>query len=397
MLERRWLKWLLLLFGAWTLFSIVELGFQLVTIAGIREVAEKLSREARDPPPLQATIFWGMMANYLWAALTPLIIFCARRFRIERQNWLRGLLFHFPTGLLIAATHIVAFVVLYWSMNGYRANILGSFPPLLRFYLFRFLPGDLFFYGVIVLLVYAYDYYRKYREGELKAAELRAQLAQAQLQALKMQLHPHFLFNTLNAISELVYKDPEAAEQMITQLSDMLRLSLDKVGVQEVSLKQELEFLGKYLEIEQTRFQERLRVEMQIDPATLDASVPNMILQPLVENAVRHGIAPRATGGRIEIRARRSNGMLQLDVHDDGRGLPTTEAERAVSHKSGVGLANTRARLAHLYGAAHRFALESTPGEGLTVRMAIPFREAKTTENDDRTENDGVEDTRSDS
>ena len=380
---RPWLKGALLIMGAWTLFSVVELGFQILTLAGIREIVAKLNQGTREPPPASVQIFWGLLANYLWAAITPLIIFWARRFRFDRQTWWRSLLWHIPVGLFVVTVHLAAYVALYWSLDGFRASLLGSFSELFRFYFYRFFAPDLFLYGVIVLLVNAFDYYRKYREGELKAAELRAQLAQAQLQALKMQLHPHFLFNTLNAISELVYKDREAAEQMISQLSDMLRLSLDKVGVQEVSLAQELDFLRKYLEIEQTRFQERLKVEMQIDPATLDASVPNMILQPLVENAVRHGIAPRSTGGRIRISSRREDGYLRLDVRDDGRGLPA-KAERAESDaataKGGVGLANTRERLLRLYGGAHRFELQSRPGEGLTVSLAIPYRESKSEE-----------------
>lgn len=390
-----WLQWLALLFGAWTLFSAVELSFQFITLTNLRDIIAKLSQGAREPPPVSTQIFWGLLANYLWAVATPFIVFCARRFPVERQNWWRGVLFHIPIGFLVATAHLAVYVCLYWGLDGFRANLLGSFSELFKFYFYRFLPTDLFVYSVIVVIVHAFDFYRKYREGELKASELRAQLAQAQLQALKMQLHPHFLFNTLNAISELVYKDREAAEQMITQLSDMLRLSLDKVGVQEVSLEQELDFLRKYLEIEQTRFQERLKVEMRIDPSALDASVPNMILQPIVENAVRHGIAPRATGGRIEICARREDGFLRLDVSDDGYGLSpqasvgaeavgvraavgeTSDAEVSDidTSKGGLGLWNTRERLRRMYGASHRFELRSQPGLGLTVSLEIPFRE----------------------
>jgi LytS/YehU family sensor histidine kinase len=158
---------------------------------------------------------------------------------------------------------------------------------------------------------------------------------------------------------------------MITNLSDLLRLSLDSVGVQEVSLQQELEFLKKYLEIEQTRFHDRLRVKMDIDPQSLDASVPNMILQPLVENAIRHGIAPLASGGQIEISAARDNGALHVRISDDGRGLPGGDA---TTIKDGVGLANTRARLQHLYGSAHRFELHGSATGGLTLNLSIPYR-----------------------
>ena len=185
------------------------------------------------------------------------------------------------------------------------------------------LRTNLIIYALLLFGVMAANYYRRYLAGEQRAAQLQAQLAQAQLQALKMQLHPHFLFNTLNAISELVHKEPETAERMVIQLSDMLRVSLDSIGVQEIPLEQELEFLRRYLDIEETRFRDRLRIRMDVDPETLGAYVPNMILQPLVENAIRHGISPLSRGGSIDIRARRNGETLNLQICDDGRGLPT--------------------------------------------------------------------------
>jgi sensor histidine kinase YesM len=257
-------------------------------------------------------------------------------------------------------------------MLGYYPGMkFSSYLETFRYFLLVNFHLALFFYWAILGVRYAIEYYQKYKERELRASQLETRLAQARLQVLKMQLHPHFLFNTLNAISELVFKDPESAEHMITNLSDLLRLSLENVGVQEVPLKQELDFLGKYVEIEQTRFHDRLRLKMNIAPETLDATVPNMILQPLVENAIRHGIGVRSSGGNIEVGAERENGMLHLFVRDDGRGV-LNGAQHAL--KEGVGLANTRARLDHLYGVAHRFGLENSPGGGLTVDMMIPFK-----------------------
>jgi sensor histidine kinase YesM len=218
----------------------------------------------------------------------------------------------------------------------------------------------------------AFSYYQKYRERELVTSKLEARLATSRLQVLKMQLHPHFLFNTLNAISELIHKDPESAERMIGDLSDLLRLSFEKLEVQEISLRQELEFLRKYLEIEQMRFHDRLMVEMQISPETLDASVPNMILQPLVENAIKHGIAPRSAGGKIRIGALRNNGTLELSVSDNGIGVPSGDLENL---SEGVGLSNTRRRLRHLYGEGHKFDLANAEKSGLRVNLTIPFRE----------------------
>ncbi|HEV2129507.1 MAG TPA: histidine kinase, partial [Longimicrobiaceae bacterium] len=198
------------------------------------------------------------------------------------------------------------------------------------------------------------------------------QLTRAQLDVLKMQLHPHFLFNTLNAISALMHRDVPAADRMLARLGDLLRLSLEKAGTQEVTLRDELEFLEPYLEIEQTRFGDRLKVEWTIDSEALDAMVPHLILQPLVENSIRHGIAPRAAPGRIEISAQRSNGSLQLEVRDNGRGLNQGDQMRS----TGVGLSNTRARLAQLYDGSHSFEVGGAPEGGVVVAMEIPFRPA---------------------
>jgi len=379
MLRGRWLKWLVIA-GVWQLASLVFVGFQYFTVKGVSQTAAM--RSATQAASSSAGIDWLVVLKWnlfsflIWTLLTPLIIELVRRFRIERRRWAASLLFHLPASVAVSAFQIGSFVAAVWAFKGPRSENYASFSALFGYYFFRNLSFELLIYWIVVLLVHAIDYYRKYREEELIASQLRGQLAQAQLQALKMQLHPHFLFNTLNGITELIHQDPDCAEQILTQLSDMLRISLDKVGVQEVSLKQELEFLKKYLEIEQSRFRERLRVEMQIDPQALDACVPNMILQPLVENAVRYGVAPRARGGRISIHAARTNGMLHVTVSDDGRGL--AEGLEKLATKSGVGLSNTQARLECLYGAAHRFELESTPGRGLTVRLAIPFRENHT-------------------
>jgi LytS/YehU family sensor histidine kinase len=223
-----------------------------------------------------------------------------------------------------------------------------------------------------VLVDHAWGYSLKYRERELHASQLAAQLAQAELQALRMQLHPHFLFNTLHTVSALMHKDVELADDMLSRLGDLLRRTLDTAQAQEVPLQQELEFIQTYLEIEQARLGSRLHVRFETEPETLDVLVPNLILQPLVENAVRHGIAPRLEGGRLVVRARRESDRLELEVEDDGPGLPADFADRP---REGLGLANTRARLAALYGPAHQFELASVPPRGLRVVLRLPFRE----------------------
>jgi LytS/YehU family sensor histidine kinase len=233
-------------------------------------------------------------------------------------------------------------------------------------------------YSAVAALTQAYDYYRRYREREkraaqleIAAAQLETQLAQAQLDALKMQIHPHFLFNTLNSISVLMQDDVSAANKMLIRLSELLRAALKSEKAQEVSLRQELEFLRGYLEIEQMRFQDRLHVDFDVDAETLDSLVPNLILQPLVENAIKHGIAPRAEAGTICVEAHRENGHVRLSVRDDGSGLSETK-----NQSNGIGLANTRARLEKLYGAEHSFEIVSPSAGGLEVKVTIPFRSA---------------------
>jgi LytS/YehU family sensor histidine kinase len=246
----------------------------------------------------------------------------------------------------------------------------GTFSRLTLFNLgrrsFVQLDKELLVYWIIVLISHASDYYARLREGELRAS-------QAQLQALKMQLHPHFLFNALNSISALVRKDPEAADRMIARLGDFLRLTLEASATQEVLLRQELEFLDCYLEIERVRYHDRLTTRLDIDPQTLNCRVPNLILQPIVENAIRHGIAPRATPGHIEILAEQADGSLRIQVRDNGPGLPPNHNGAAAQGlREGLGLANTRARLAQLYGTSHRFELQNDARGGLVVTLELP-------------------------
>jgi two-component system LytT family sensor kinase len=229
--------------------------------------------------------------------------------------------------------------------------------------------GNLLTYSILVAATQGYLYYQRYRQGELRSAQLSAQLAQAQLQALRMQLHPHFLFNTLNSIATLIHKDPDAADQMTARLSDLLRLTLENIGVQEVPLAQELEFLERYLDIERTRFSDRLVVRIDVAPETLDASTPYLILQPLVENAIRHGIAARSLPGCVTVRAERDGEMLVLEVKDDGPGIPAASASN-----NGIGISSTRARLEKLYGDGHVFELNNAAEGGLAVKLAFPFR-----------------------
>ena len=313
----------------------------------------------------QQLLFW-----YPVALLAPLSLWFGQRFRIERQNWLRVL----PIHLLLS----FAFNMLYVIASTFVMRLVSNEPLIPRPFIPYFtlqtvnrLPMSMMTYGAILGIGYAFEYYRKYREQELQTSQLEAKLAQAQLAALKMQLHPHFLFNTLHTISAFMGEDIKVARRMIVRLSELLRLTLENAGQQEVSLKQELEALERYLEIEQIRFQDRLVVQMAIEPETLDARVPNLLLQPLVENAIRHGIAPHSSAGRIEIHSRRQDHTLEIQVRDDGPGMPEVEE---FHFRERIGLANTRARLKQLYGDAHRFEIENAAEGGLLVTVVIPFQ-----------------------
>ncbi len=227
-------------------------------------------------------------------------------------------------------------------------------------------------YWIIVSMVHAFTWYRRSQEKARNELVLEARLAEARLQALRMQLHPHFLFNTLNAISTLVHKDPNAADEMIVNLSELLRATLDTTD-QEISLRKEIEFLDRYLEIQQVRFGSRLRIEKRIEANTLDALVPTMILQPLAENAIRHGLEPRTEPGRLQITAALESGRIHLRVEDDGPGVKQSAGPR---QPEGIGLTNTRARLEALYGTSARLLISSSSQSGFAVDLELPFKTA---------------------
>jgi LytS/YehU family sensor histidine kinase len=259
--------------------------------------------------------------------------------------------------------HALAFRPLYLSKGWTLDNVLRSLNGALDI--------GLTAYALVVISCFAADYYQRYLNKQREALELERELAQAELRALKMQLHPHFLFNTLHAISALVADAPKEAEQMIVRLSEMLRLSLDNSGAQEVSLDQEIRFLNLYLDIERMRFAERLTVTMNIEPGALEAAVPNLILQPLVENSIRHGIERVSRPGRIEVSAARLDGHLVLSVMDNGAGLPQ---DQMPPERYGVGLRATRGRLERLYGPAQSLVLRRPAAGGVEAVVTIPFR-----------------------
>jgi signal transduction histidine kinase len=361
-LNRPLVKWIVV----WAVWTIV--GFYFTSQSALQ------SQISGNPISFWRVLSWQLFSGYVWFALSPVILWLGRKFPFENGKWKSSVPVHLLASILVALFQLAidAFVL---PKLGYLNKYLSdSFWENYRVFVLVNMHFSVSIYWGVLGIYQAIRYYRKYRERELQTSQLEARLAMSRLQVLKMQLHPHFLFNTLNAISELIYKDPESAERMIGDLSDLLRMSFQNLEVQEITLKQELEFLRKYLEIEQMRFHDRLRVEMKIAPETLDAQVPNMILQPLVENAIKHGLAPRSEGGKIEIGAARSNGHLQITVSDDGIGVPFNDVENL---PEGVGLSNTRKRLHHLYGDRHEFDLATTDKSGLKVNLTIPFKESE--------------------
>ncbi|MFQ5651643.1 MAG: sensor histidine kinase [bacterium] len=342
-----WLKWL-------ALFSIATfLGFFFASQSYLSYLYR--GYEANFMTSLQFILpDW-----YVWALFTPLIVWLARRLRFGREHWLRNVFVHLFVGLLVtvAKMFVLSLLTGWIPWLPHRPWSLVQTHP------------NLVTYWVILGLSHGFDYYRKFREKELRTSQLEGRLAKTQLQVLKMQLQPHFLFNTLHAISALMHKDVEAADRMMARLSDLLRLTLENTGVHEVSLKQELEFLQGYLEIEQTRFKDRLSIRTEIDPETLDARVPNLLLQPLVENAIRHGIEPYKRAGKVEILTKRSNGRLQVIIRDDGPGL----ANGKKPFEEGIGLSNTRARLEQLYGQNFELELGCQNEHGFVVNLSIPL------------------------
>jgi len=350
-IQKRGIKWLLG-FGFWTLIGL-SFAFQFYISS---------TKAGLDVSWKQAVGF-ALGDWYVFAVLSVPVIYLARRFCLETGNWVRSLAVHIPASLVFSLAYMVLRAgVGQWQGN---ASFADAFQPLLV----KTWHFNLLIYWVIVAVSSAFDYYRKFRERELRGVELEKRLVQAKLQALQMQLNPHFLFNSLHSISSLMHQNVEAADRMIMRLGDLLRAALDKSDTQEVTLREELEFLKRYLEIEQIRFGDRLTVNMDVAAEAFDARVPNLILQPLVENAVRHGIEPHAKPGRIELRARRAVDTLVLEVSDNGKGFP---ASRPAAE--GVGLSNTRARLQTLYGEAHGFELLDAPGGGLLARLTIPFQ-----------------------
>ena len=309
-----------------------------------------------NPPRWSLTIRMALAEIYVWALIAPGVMALARRYPFTRATIGRSLAVHIPASLVISLAKLTVDQVLRRWLFGFDGYVLIT----------SLAPNFLFYWG-IVAAAHGFAYYRSSRERELRASLLEARLATARLQLLQMQLHPHFLFNTLNAISELVHEDPETADRMITGLSELLREALIAGDRQQVPLRRELELVRRYLDIQQARFGDRLQVEIEVDETIMDALVPHFVLQPLVENAIRHGIGARSDAGRVLIRAHADHDSLRIDVEDDGAGLKEAGASE------GIGLGNTRKRLEALYGPGASVRVRDDPRGGAIVTVTIPL------------------------
>ncbi|WP_375434363.1 sensor histidine kinase [uncultured Hymenobacter sp.] len=336
---------------AWGLFALFMMG--LIYGQAISRGAAVHWREV---------VLIPLLHSFLWGLLTPLVFWLASRFDLTggQRKWPAYLLVHAGASLVLTLAYRFWYLLLLrvlavpadpvsWSA---AVSSLNVWVPL---------------YWMLLLAAYALELSDRYRRRSLEAARLETQLVQAQLQALKMQLNPHFLFNTLNAITALIGDDPKAGQRMTSKLGQFLRLVLDQPEAQQVTLAQEIRFASLYLEIEQIRFPDRLALRYELDPATLEAMVPSLLLQPLVENAVRHGIARAVEGGSICIQAQRRNGRLLLEVQDDGPGATESASVR------GIGLRNSEDRLRTLYGSRYTLSIHTAPAQGYTVRLDLPF------------------------
>ncbi len=307
---------------------------------------------------------------YYWALATPLVLLLAGRHPLESLRTFRGLAIHITAGLLAGSLFGLAY--------GLYFVALDNVPPEVRSVRHFILMGVLFwtffglvFYTTIASIGFALAYQERLRERELAASRLEARLVEAQLNTLRMQLQPHFLFNTLNTIAMYVRDgDRSTSIRLLTRLSELLRHLLDAGHAQEVPLQMELEHLRRYLDIEGSRFSDRLRVTLDVPVELQDAFVPNLVLQPLIENAIRHGVAARAAAGTVELIARRDNGRLALTLRNDGPPLPVGWS---LAETRGIGLRNTALRLQHLYGGLAALDVQNCEG-GVTVRIELPYR-----------------------
>lgn len=356
-MERRWIK-IATLAAVWAFIGFL-LATEVYFNIRVAMKGEPVNFWEVGMPQFVRAVMWGLMA--------PFILQAREKFPLSRGHWFGGVSFHLFFSFLVMAVFFLGRIFFgdldspdpirgFWQQatsNFYGRNII-----------------DMAFYWAVLAFGFSHEIYHKYRSEELRSSQLETRLVETELKALRQQMHPHFLFNTMNTISVLVREGKnDEAVTLVARLSTLLRMALDNTGVQEVTLRQEMDFLERYLEIQRARFSDRLQVSFAITPEAMAARIPNLLLQPLVENAILHGIAPRPGSGHVDLLGRVEGGNLHLEVRDDGLGFDGTR--RA---KEGIGLANTRERLTKIYGAHGQLLLRSEPGRGVSVQIVLPYR-----------------------
>jgi two-component system, LytTR family, sensor kinase len=355
-------------FAAWAMLAATAIGLLNFAIVLTSELADHVR------PPTAKVFVWEMTGAYAFLLFVPVLVAFMRRFPLERGTVLRRLPLHAAMLVSFSALHTLVmwgsrtaiYALAGWGRYDY-GDMRYRFP----------MEGlkQIFGYAILFLILTLITASRRERERAVTAARLQQQLSEARLAALKMQLNPHFLFNTLNMISSHIADDPEVADAMVAHLSEFLRSTLRHADVHEVPLEQELEFLEAYLAIMKARFEDRLAVELTVEEEVRRALVPHLVLQPLVENAVTHSMGDPARGGVIRVAAVRSGGRLVLTVADNGPGLVAAGGD---GPRRGVGLSNTAERLRHLYGDDHRLEIGEASGGGVRIAVEVPFRIAPT-------------------
>lgn len=363
--------------------------FGFLTILGIAFFLQTIYIEplwSKEQEPFTTEIILNVfidrvVAAYLWLLLTPFIIWIAKKIADKKISFVKTIALHVFTGFFFTFIHIPIYSAYVFAMHAMipwmYVGVFERFPDVGFFdYIFQSITRlnhvyRLLYYSIIIAIHFAFDYFRKYSERELRASQLEVQLKESQIRTLHQQLQPHFLFNTLNGISSLMYKSVDEADKMLTYLGDLLRISLERMNVQEVPLKDDIAFIERYLLIEKTRMGSRLIVKTNFHPDTLDALVPCMMAQPILENAIKHGIAPNVKQGTITASSWRHAEKLYLQIEDDGKGLDGPIEQHLTN---GYGIKNTIERLNILYGNNYSFTFTNRETGGLRVTLCIPFR-----------------------
>jgi signal transduction histidine kinase len=318
--------------------------------------------------------FWKIAVSQyeraaLWALLAPLVLWLWGRIPLRRGHWVGGVACHLIFSFAIMAGYYLVRIFYYMIRD---RDPLADFWMVAGRSFFGHNIIDMVYYWAVIAAGYVGQLYKRNKQKEVRAAQLESQLIEAELKALKHQLHPHFLFNTMNTIAVLVREGRnQEAVHLLARFSSLLRTLLDNTRVQEVTLRQEIDFLERYMEIQKMRFSDRLTFLVAVEPAALDARIPNLILQPLVENAVLHGSTQKVGPGIVEVRGRVTAGRLHLEVRDDGPGYVAHGLDRLAE---GIGLSNTRERLARTYGNQHQMVIEREKGRGVVVSLVLPYR-----------------------